>query len=75
MTRGSRRGEGELGRPRKYSPVGREGIGTRKVVRGKGGGGGGGRRETGTAEIGGLPSDRSRTDTERRLATSRGNHD
>ena len=34
-------GRGRAGRPRKYSPVGREGIGTSTVVRGKGGGGGG----------------------------------
>ena len=30
-----------MGRPQKYSPVGREGIGTSTVVRGKGEGGGG----------------------------------
>ena len=28
-------GRGRAGRPRKYPPVGREGIGTRTVVRGK----------------------------------------
>ena len=33
------------GRPRKYSPVGREGIGTSTVVRGKGEGGGGEERD------------------------------
>ena len=34
-------------RPRNYSPVRREGGGTRTVVRGKGEGGGRGQRETG----------------------------
>ena len=48
-------GSGRAGRPRKYSPVGREGIGTSTVVRGKGEGGRG-RRETGTTEIGGQSS-------------------
>ena len=42
---GEPKGRGRAGRPQKYYPVGREGIGTSTVVRGKGGGGV--RRETG----------------------------
>ena len=44
---------GRAGRPQKYSPVSREGIGTSTVVRGKGVGwrGAGGQRETGTTNI------------------------
>ena len=38
-------GRGRAGRPRKYSPVGREGIGTSTVVRGKGEGGRGADRD------------------------------
>ena len=42
---GETTGRGQAGRPQKYSPVGREGIGTSTVVRGKGEGGGADRDE------------------------------
>ena len=35
-SQGEPTGRGRAGRPRKYSPVGREGIGTSTVVQGKG---------------------------------------